>query len=88
MSFMVARPDRRFRSDCQFAMLPGLTTFAGFSIAIGLVLGRRRLMTQPWQPAMFTAMAANFVPLLAPAKPESYDTQQFYNAARWRSSRR
>jgi uncharacterized membrane protein YccC len=38
-------------------------------------------MTQPWQTAMFTAMAANFVPLLAPANPMSYDTQQFYNAA-------
>jgi uncharacterized membrane protein YccC len=30
---------------------------------------------------MFTAMAANFVPMLAPANQMSYDTQQFYNAA-------
>jgi uncharacterized membrane protein YccC len=30
---------------------------------------------------MFTAMTANFVPLLAPANQMSYDTLQFYNAA-------
>ena len=30
---------------------------------------------------MFTAMVANFVPMLAPANVESYDTQQFYNTA-------
>jgi uncharacterized membrane protein YccC len=30
---------------------------------------------------MFTAVAANFVPLLAPANQMSYDTQQFYNSA-------
>ena len=38
-------------------------------------------MAQPWQTAMFTAMAANFVPLLAPSNPMTYDTAQFYNAA-------
>lgn len=38
------------------------------------------MMTQPWQTVMFTAMTANFIPLLAPANPESYDTLQFYNA--------
>jgi len=57
-------------------------TFAGFSMAIGLVLvPAGALMLQPWQPAMFTAMAANFIPLLAPANQMSYDPQQFYNAA-------
>jgi uncharacterized membrane protein YccC len=30
---------------------------------------------------MFTAMTANFIPLLAPANQMSYDTQQFYNSA-------
>jgi uncharacterized membrane protein YccC len=38
-------------------------------------------MVQPWQTAMFTAMAANFVPLLAPANQQTYDIRQFYNAA-------
>jgi uncharacterized membrane protein YccC len=39
------------------------------------------LMAQSWQTAMFTAMAANFVPLLAPANQMSYNTIQFYNTA-------
>jgi uncharacterized membrane protein YccC len=39
------------------------------------------LTAQPWQTAMFTAMAINFVPVLAPVNQMSYDTIQFYNAA-------
>src|SRR4029077_4300227 len=51
-------------------------------LAIGLVLVPAGAgMAQPWQTAMFTAMAANFVPLLAPSNPMIYDTVQFYNAA-------
>jgi len=65
-----------------FAVLPNSETFAAFSIAIGLVLVPAGAgMAQPWQTPMFTAMAANFVPLLAPANQESYDTVQFYNSA-------
>jgi uncharacterized membrane protein YccC len=65
-----------------FAVLPGVATFAGFSLAIGLVLvPAGALMAQPLQAAMFTAMAANFVPLLGPANQNNYDPQQFYNAA-------
>jgi uncharacterized membrane protein YccC len=67
-----------------FAVLPGLPTesFAAFALAIGLVLVPAGAgMAQPWQTAMFNAMAANFVPLLAPSNPETYDTTQFYNAA-------
>ncbi len=53
-----------------------------FSIAIGLYLVPvGALVAQPWQTAMFTAMAFNFVPLLAPANQMSYDTVQFYNTA-------
>jgi len=69
-----------------FAVLPGLETFEAFSIAIGLhlvpagALVARPLMT-PSQKAMFTYLAAYFVPLLAPANEMSYDTMQFYNAA-------
>ncbi len=83
MSFMVGTGlTAAFAAIVKFAVLPGLTTFAGFSIAIGLVLvPAGALMAQPWQPAMFTAIAANFVPLLAPANQMSYDAQQFYNAA-------
>jgi uncharacterized membrane protein YccC len=65
-----------------FAVLPGVATFAGFSLAIGLVLvPAGALMTQPWQAAMFTAMTANFVPILGPANQNSYDPQQLYNSA-------
>ena len=83
LSFMVGTGlAAAFAAIIAFAVLPGLVTFAGFSMAIGLVLmPAGALMVQPWQPAMFMAMAANFVPLLAPANQMSYDTQQFYNAA-------
>jgi uncharacterized membrane protein YccC len=71
-----------FAAIVEFAVLPGLETFVGFSLAIGLVLvPAGALMAQPWQTAMFTAMTANFIPLLAPANQMSYDTQQFYNSA-------
>jgi uncharacterized membrane protein YccC len=66
----------------EFAVLPGVTTFAGFSLAIGLVLvPAGALMTQSWQTPMFTAMAVNFVPLLAPTNQMTYNTLQFYNTA-------
>ena len=65
-----------------FAALPKVETFAGFSIVLGLYLVPvGALMAQPWQKVMFTAMTANFVPLLAPANQMSYDTVQFYNSA-------
>jgi uncharacterized membrane protein YccC len=83
MSFMVGVGlTAAFAAIVEFAVLPGVTTFAGFSLAIGLVLvPAGALMAQPWQTAMFVGMAGNFVPLLAPANQMSYDTQQFYNAA-------
>ncbi|MDB5410191.1 MAG: hypothetical protein JWL84_5103 [Rhodospirillales bacterium] len=83
MSFMVGTSlTAALAAIVKFAVLPGVATFAGFSFALGLVLvPAGALMAQPWQTAMFTAMAANFVPLLAPANQMSYDTQQFYNAA-------
>src|SRR5207302_10638983 len=83
MSFMVGTGlTAAFAAIIKFAVLPGLATFAGFSIAIGLVLvPAGALMAQPWQPAMFTALASfGFVSLVAPTNQMSYDTQQFYNA--------
>jgi uncharacterized membrane protein YccC len=65
-----------------FAALPKVETFAGFSIVIGLYLVPvGALMAQPWQAAIFTAMALLFMPLVAPANQMSYDTLQFYNAS-------
>jgi len=64
-----------------FAVLPRLDTFVGFSLAIGLVLiPGGVLMSQRWHTATFAAMAVFFMPLLAPTNQMSYDTQQFYNS--------
>ena len=70
-----------FAAIIAFAVLPGLETFEAFSIAIGLYLVPAGALMARWQTGMFTAMAANFVPLLAPANEMSYDTVQFYNGA-------
>jgi uncharacterized membrane protein YccC len=62
-------------------VLPAVQSFAGFCLAIGLVLVPvGALAAQPWQGPVFAA-AANvlFIPLLAPANQVTYDTQQFYN---------
>jgi uncharacterized membrane protein YccC len=65
-----------------FALLPKVETFVGFSLVIGLYLiPVGALMAQPWHTTTFVPMVANFVPLLAPANQQSYDTVQFYNTA-------
>jgi len=69
----------------KFAALPALETFPALCAAIrlflipaGFALARSR---QPAATAVFTAMAMNFMPLLAPTNEMSYDTAQFYNTA-------
>jgi uncharacterized membrane protein YccC len=65
-----------------FALLPNVESFTGLSVLTALYLiPVGALMAQPWRVSMFTPMAGNFVPLLAPANQMSYDTVQFYNAA-------
>ena len=65
-----------------FAVLPTMTTFLGFSLAIGLVLVPAGAgVAQSWQTPMFTAIAAFFCFLLAPTNQMSYDIVQFYNAS-------
>jgi uncharacterized membrane protein YccC len=65
-----------------FAVLPRIATFAGFSVVMALYfVPVGALAAQPWRTAMFTPMAGNFVPLLAPANQTTYDAAQFYNAA-------
>jgi len=66
----------------EFAVLPRIATFAGFSIVMALYLVPvGALVAQPWRTAMFAPMAGNFVPLLAPANQMTYDAAQFYNAS-------
>jgi uncharacterized membrane protein YccC len=67
----------------EFSVLPAVQGFAGFCLAIGLVLVPvGALAAQSWQGPVF-AVVANvfFMPLLAPANQMTYDTQQFYNSA-------
>ena len=71
-----------FAALVKFAVLPQVVTYFGFSLIIGLYLvPTGALIAQPRHPALFTAMAANFVPLLAPTNEMNYDTEQFYNGA-------
>jgi uncharacterized membrane protein YccC len=65
-----------------FAVLPEVQTFVAFSLAIGAVLVPAGAgIAQPWQKGVFTGLALNFVPLVAPANQMSYDTAAFYNNA-------
>jgi len=66
----------------KFAVLPNVETFASFGLIIGFVLvPAGAFLALQWRPAIFTGVVTAFVPLLAPANPMSYDTEQFYNAA-------
>jgi len=66
----------------KFAVLPGIATFPGFCLVMGLVLVPLSIIVAlPWQPFFFTAAAINFIPLLAPANAMTFDPQQFYNSA-------
>jgi uncharacterized membrane protein YccC len=65
----------------KFAVLPALTTFVGFSLAIGLVLVPMGMLMVRQKTPTFMATAVIFLALLAPANNASYDTQQFYNSA-------
>jgi uncharacterized membrane protein YccC len=66
----------------KFAVLPNVQTFAGFSLIIGFVLVPvGAFLALQWQPAIVAGIVTAFVPLLAPANPMSYDTEQFYNGA-------
>ena len=69
----------------KFAVLPSFETFPAFCAGIGLflvpagfVMARSR---QPAAIALMTAMGANFMALLAPTNPMTYDTDQYYNTA-------
>jgi uncharacterized membrane protein YccC len=70
-------------STIAFAVLPGLEGFAGFSLALGLVLvPAGAMMAQTRWPTLSVIAAAVtliFCPLLAPANRQSYDPVQFYN---------
>jgi uncharacterized membrane protein YccC len=65
-----------------FALLPQHQSFVGLCSVLALFLvPAGALAAQPWQQGLFGALAMNFVPLLDPANPMTYDTGQFYNLA-------
>ena len=73
-----------FAAGIAFAVLPALPnqTFGAFGAVLGLYLvPSGASMAQPRFTPMFIGMTANFVPMLAPSNPESYDQAQFYNQA-------
>jgi uncharacterized membrane protein YccC len=63
-----------------FGVLPGLTTFEGLCLAIGVVLVPIGMLMALRQTPTFMATAVILLPLVAPANTASYDTQQFYNS--------
>jgi uncharacterized membrane protein YccC len=72
-----------FAAIIELALLPSLQTetFLAFSLVIGLYLVPAGALTvQPWLTVIFVAMTANFMPILAPTNPMSYNAAQFYNA--------
>jgi uncharacterized membrane protein YccC len=71
-----------FAAIVAFGVLPALSTFVAFSLALGLYLvPAGALVVRSNSSPMFTAMALNFLAALAPANHMSYDTQAFYNNA-------
>jgi uncharacterized membrane protein YccC len=65
-----------------FALLPQQSSFAGFCAVLGLVLvPAGALSAQPWHQPLFVALTANFIPLLSPSNPMTYDPQAYYNTA-------
>ena len=71
-----------FAAIVAFGVLPALSTFVAFSLALGLYLvPAGALVVRSNSSPMFTAMAFNFLAALAPANHMSYDPQSFYNSA-------
>ena len=68
----------------KFAVLPTLSTFPSFCIALGLFLipmGFGVYYSRPPFAAVFTGMPVFFMALLAPENQMNYDTVQYYNSA-------
>jgi uncharacterized membrane protein YccC len=66
----------------KFAVLPQLETFAGLSIALGLVLVPLGAMqAQPWRTGVFLGAVYTFFTFLSPTNEMIYDTSQFYNTS-------
>jgi uncharacterized membrane protein YccC len=69
----------------KFAVLPAFETFPALCAAIGLFLIPAGFVmarsVQPAAIALMTAMGVNFMALLSPTNPMTYNTVQYYNTA-------
>jgi uncharacterized membrane protein YccC len=64
----------------EFAVLPSVVTFAGFSFALAFILVPAGGLMKHWpQNPIFIAMVANLIPLLMPSNSMIYDPAVFYN---------
>jgi uncharacterized membrane protein YccC len=71
-----------FAAIVAFGVLPALSTFVAFSLALGLYLvPAGALVVRSNGSPMFAALAFNFLAALSPSNRMSYDTQSFYNTA-------
>jgi uncharacterized membrane protein YccC len=65
-----------------FMILPSLQSFPGLSLALAAVfVPFGALSAGAWQKSFFTAIVVNFMPLLAPTNPPTYDLSGFLNSA-------
>jgi uncharacterized membrane protein YccC len=65
-----------------FLLLPQLSGPEGLCGALALVLiPAGALSIQGWMPRVFLGVTGNFVPLLGPANPMTYDPAAFFNTA-------
>ena len=71
-----------FAGIAAFFILPYQPTYLGFCLTIALVLvPAGALSAGTWHNGMFLAMAANFIPMLAPSNPMVFDPAAFLNTA-------
>ncbi|HET6306707.1 MAG TPA: FUSC family protein [Rhodopila sp.] len=74
-------PTAALAAIVKFAVLPGIETFAGFAVVMGLVLvPAGALSTLSGQAPVFVTITSWFIPFVAPENQFTYDTVQFYNA--------
>jgi uncharacterized membrane protein YccC len=66
----------------KFALLPGIETFEGLALAMGLYLvPGGALVLQPWRPTFFSFMTTFLCAYLETTNTMSYDTLAYYNNA-------
>jgi uncharacterized membrane protein YccC len=83
LDFMVGSAGAAFGAAVVcFALLPALSGFAAFAIALSLYLvPAGALLAGGWRPTTATAMVGIFIPFLSPTNEMTYDPAAFWNNA-------